>query len=116
MTTYNQLQAALQERALIEDKIQGLKTALAQEVNPYKKGDIVKVLGYSHTGKDCRIVEVRITIDGSDNKIGFLVSAIVLRKDGSDSQSHVRWTEWHDQKLKDALNALAAAPPPINFS
>jgi hypothetical protein len=114
-TTYNKLQGAIQERALLLAKIEGLKIALVQESSPYQKGDIVEVMGYSHTGKPCRILEVSVTID-YEGCVGFLAKALVLKKDGSESAHYATWSEYNDPKLKEALDGLKAAMPPINFS
>lgn len=76
----------------LKKELSSLLNEHAAELCPYKIGDIVKVGGYSHYGKQCRID--RIVPDRSfRDQLTWKVIGTVLRKDGSASKIQVDWSE-----------------------
>jgi len=72
---------------------------------PYKVGDVVKPKGCAHTDKDCRITMVYAKSE-KNGQIEFNIRAVVLKKDGTDSQHAVSWQTWNDQALREAIKKI----------
>lgn len=63
----------------------------AQEVSPWKVGEVGPVRGFSFNGRQCRVLSVTGGLS-YHREPQVCVAAKVLKKDGSDSAHDVRWT------------------------
>lgn len=85
----------------ILNKVAEIERKISDQVIPYKKGDIVNACSFSHKGKRCVITDCLLWIE--DSRIRIIVSADVLKKDGTLSIYSCQWEDYNDQKLTDAI-------------
>lgn len=89
------------ENNAINDKLDALKTLIADQITPYKIGDIIPICGYSHIGKKGVVTAYYLMMNR--NGIDFMVRVKVLRQDGSESNFKASWNSYHDKALQSAL-------------
>jgi len=97
---YTELRENLRElqkqQAELSETITAGQDMIAALHCPYKVGQVTEIRGYSHTGKQCRVTEVRFSpqpIGNSWYRDRWIVFGVVLKKDGSDSLNTVDWRE-----------------------
>lgn len=85
---FNKLLELSKQAELIRRKITDLENQIVKEHAPWKVGDIIKVNGYAHHGKDMEITHIIGNIRRI-NKGEFHIEAhgSILKKDGTKTQT-----------------------------
>lgn len=94
------VEGLINEREAIEVKIELAKQAFVQAHCPYKVGDVMAndlEWCFRRMDKQIKITSIRLRpkrgIEGIDIKYSWHISAVVLKKDGTESQNTVSGTK-----------------------